>query len=123
MLSLLSAGRPPSADDSQTISALCMRDEENSSPSGATDGDCTLFVFGVVWIDESERCRIKKHRRCLLEGNAVLPHICSGLGRIPLVRQADSPSAFSSSGCWRLFSAPEQDIAGSTMASTIEPLN
>ncbi len=52
------------------------------------NGDRPIFVFGVIWIRESQRRGIKKHGRGLLEGDAMLLDVRRCFGGVPLVGHA-----------------------------------
>lgn len=85
ILSLLPAGGPPRADNSDPTCTPGMCHEEHALSRGTTDRDLTILLFGVIRIRERHRQRVEKHRGGLLESNAMLLDVGRGFDPIPLV--------------------------------------
>lgn len=67
-------------------------------PVGKPKKKIPHFVGGVIWIRQKHRVRVPEHRGCLVERDAVLPHVRFRLPRIPF----EDVSQFGSSCFLRL---------------------
>lgn len=72
LLSPLPACCPPRTDDSDTALACGVCNKDDTSPHGSADGDLAIFLLRVIGIPERERLGIEKHRRRLLEPDAMV---------------------------------------------------
>jgi hypothetical protein len=79
MLSLLSAGHAPGADDSDSVAPITMCDHERLSLARESERKEPLLTLRMVRIIVGVRERIIEDGRGLLEAHAVLLKISSSL--------------------------------------------